>query len=162
MASTNIITFDWAAIVAQLLCGNRSYDINGAYVEFTNTGTPPIAAPPSVRDGIAYYNGLNGTSADYVRVPLVSALVSSTDPVNYPAGNQATFFAQTAAAQVQGVHGLAFGDSSIIYGAALVAIPQPDDRTQDLVLIRLYLDSTQQQTKLATSQVGLQIPLTLT
>ena len=161
---TNQVMYDWASIVGQLLAtANSAYRINGMLLEFADTAEP--VTPPSFTraDGISYYDNLDGVSADYLRIPLVAATLTSTNSALFPSGNLLTFFAQTSATLTVGVHGLAFGSSynSVVYGGALVAIVNPSDRTQDLVLSRFYFSSGDQQTKLATSQLGIEWTLEL-
>lgn len=162
----NDIMYDWASIVSrQLADGGTAYRIGGMYIEYKNVASPSDTVTPPAFDrsgGISYYNGLSGSpDIDYLRVPLIAAVRSSSDDELFPDGNRVTFFAQTQG--VVGVHGKAFSDvaNSKIYGAALVAIPDPADRTKDLVLSRLYVATNKQQVKLATSQVGSEWEITL-
>jgi len=164
--SHNDILYDWASIVSrQLADGGTAYRIGGMYIEYKNVASPndAVAAPAFDRTGgIGYYNGLAGSpDVDYLRVPLIAAVRSSSDPELFPDGNRVTFFAQTQG--VVGVHGRAFSDvvNSKVYGAALVAIPDAADRTKDLVLSRLYVPANKQQVKLATSQIGPEWEITL-
>jgi hypothetical protein len=159
----NTVLYEWAAIAAQLLtAGERQYRISGMYLEYENVASSgdTVTVPSYGREasaGIAYYNGLAGSPVrDYLRVPLVSAQVLSTNGTNYPKGNQPVFFAQTSG--VVGVHGLPFSEASNskIFGAALVAILDEADATRDLVFSRFYLSTSLQQLKLASSQIGLE------
>lgn len=159
----NTVLYEWAAIGAQLLTtGEKRYRISGMYIEYENVASSgdTVTAPVYGREpsaGIAYYNGLAGSTVrDYLRVPLVSAQVLSTSTVNYPNGNQPVFFAQTSG--VVGVHGLPFSEASNskVFGAALVAMRDETDATQDLVFSRFYLSTSLQQLKLASSQIGLE------
>ena len=58
---------------------------------------------------------------------------------------------------------VAFSDTvnSRVYGCALVAYPDFDDKSQDLVLSRFYFDSTSQIDKAAGSNIGISWPITL-
>ena len=159
----NTVLYEWAAIAAQLLTtGEKQYRISGMYIEYENVASPgdTVTMPSYGREpaaGIDYYNGLAGSPVrDYLRVPLVSAQVLSTDEVDYPKGNQPAFFAQTSG--VVGVHGLPFSEAnnSKVFGAALVAIVDEADATRDLVFSRFYLSTSLQQLKLASSQIGLE------
>ena len=159
----NAVLYEWSAIVAPLLVtGDPRYRISGMYLEFKNVASPgdTVTAPTLDRTRtLSYYNDLS-TSADrdYLRVPLTSYLLnSSQDRVN----DLLTFFAVSAGST--GVHGKPFSHThnSVIYGASLVAIPEPGDRTQDLLFSSMYLPTGAQQAKLATSQIGLKWDLTL-
>lgn len=158
--SPNLILREWGAIVGRLLLRQGlQYGISGMYVEFANSGTP-VAVPSYDREaasGVAYYNSLADDPAlDYLRVPLVSGLLNTTDAALYPNGNEPTFFAMTSG--VAGVHGKAFSDvaESRVIGAALVAMPDEADATQDLVLSRYYFPEDEQIPKLTTGQVGVE------
>jgi hypothetical protein len=159
----NDILYEWGAIVAPLLLRQGlNYGIGGMYLEFENVADPAsvVALPAVSRDasqGIGYYNGLaSSPDRDYLRVPLTVGLLDKTDPIKFPNGNVATFFAQTSG--VQGVHGKPFSDAnnSKVYGGALVAFVDKDDFTRDLVYARSYLAAGDQQVKLPTSQIGLE------
>jgi hypothetical protein len=144
---SNTVLYEWAAIAAQLLTtGEKQYRISGMYLEYENVVSAgnTVTVPSYGREssaGIDYYNGLAGSPVrDYLRVPLVSAQVLSTNETNYPKGNQPVFFAQTSG----------------VVGAALVAILDEADATRDLVFSRFYLSTSLQQLKLASSQIGLE------
>lgn len=161
----NLVMYDWATAVAQLLAGNVEYRISMMYFEFRNMDDPddPISAPSYGRDdGVSYYAGLaDSDDTDYLRVPITTAIVDAADEdlQNYPGGNRVT--AQAYTSGVTGVHGKTFSDSvnSKVFGGALVAAPDPDDSSRDLVLCRFYLNTSKQVVKLASSQVGLRWPL---
>ena len=145
----NTILYEWGAIVGGWMAtGNPAYRVGGMYVEFANAA-PPISAPSYTRaDGRAYYAGLAGDPVrDFLRVPLIAAPLSSSDLLVYPGGNVNTFYARTAGAV--GVGGLPFssGAGSTVYGAALVALVDPDDPASDLVLARHYFASGAQLVK---------------
>ncbi len=158
--SPNLILREWGAIVGRLLLRQGlQYGIAGMYVEFANSGSP-VAVPSYDREtasGVAYYNSLaDDATLDYLRVPLISGVLGATDAALYPNGNEPTFFAMTSG--VVGVHGKAFSDvaESRVIGAALVAMPDEADATQDLVLSRYYFPEDEQIPKLATGQVGIE------
>lgn len=161
----NLILREWGAIVGRLLLRQGlQYGIAGMYVEFANSGSP-VAVPSYDREaasGVAYYNSLaDDATLDYLRVPLISGVLGATDAALYPNGNEPTFFAMTSG--VVGVHGKAFSDvaESRVIGAALVAMPDEADATQDLVLSRYYFPEDEQIPKLATGQVGIEWAVTL-
>jgi hypothetical protein len=164
--SPNLVLYEWGAIAAHLFSqGLATHRISGLYMEFENVANPnnTVAIPTFDRgpnSGITYYAGLSANPIrDYQRIQLSSAIVSSTGP-NYPRGNRINFFAQSQG--VVGVFGRPFSDAnnSKVFGAALVAMVSEADLTQDLVMSRFYFDVTQQQLKLATSQVGIDWELT--
>lgn len=157
---------DYATVVSKLLSGNPEYKAAGMYFEFQNLADPEdeVSAPSyEVSDGIDYYLGLaESEDIDYIRVPLTAATVSSSDADRFPGGNVLTAFAQTSG--TVGHHGKTYSDSvnSKVFGGALVAMPDQDDSTQDLVISRFYFDAEKQQLKLSSSQIGLAWPLTQT
>jgi len=157
--SKNLVLFDAATIVAKLLQGNSDYRIAAMYLEFQNMADPddPAEIPAFDRSGgIDYFSSLSGSpSRDYLRVPLTTSQLTSTDESTYPGGNLLTFFAMSAG--TIGVHGKTFSDSenSKLCGGALVATPSVGDASQDLIMSREYLAVADQQVKLPTSQLGL-------
>lgn len=161
----NLILREWGAIVGRLLLRQGTqYGIAGMYVEFANNASP--VAPPSYGrgpgTGVDYYNTLgDDAELDYLRVQLVAGVLNVSDAELYPAGNEPTFFAMTSG--VAGVHGKPFSDAadSRVIGAALVAMPDETDATQDFVLSRFYFDEADQIPKLPTGQVGIEWAVTL-
>ncbi len=156
----NLILFDWAAIVGQLLTtGNPNFKIGGMFLEYENVGDAgdPVSIPSFDRSGgISYYDSLSlSATKDYLRVPLIAATLETTDEVSFPDGNLMVYFAQSQG--TIGVHGKTFSDTAIskVYGGALVSMPDINDATQDKVFSRFYVDVSEQQAKLATSQIGL-------
>jgi len=134
---SNLILYGAADILAQLIAGNADYKINAMYIEFENTGGPPVIPPAFDRSGgRAYYDGL-GAGKDYLRVPILVSPALSASGVAYQ-NNQATFFAVTEG--VAGVHGTTFDITSVVYGAALVAAPDIGDQSQDIVFSRVYTE----------------------
>lgn len=163
----NLVMYDWATAVTQLLAGNIEYRLSTMYFEFRNMDDPDdaVSAPSYDRgDGISYYEGLaDSDDTDYLRVPLTSAIVTvgteTGDAQNFPNGNVVTAYAQTSGAV--GVHGKTFSDAvnSKVFGGALVSAPEPGDSSQDLVISRFYLAESKQIVKLATNQIGFGWPL---
>jgi hypothetical protein len=138
---TNLVLFEGADVLAQLLSGARGFHVATMYLEFKNLALPadPITPPTFDRGGgIGYYNGLiSSTDTDFLRVPLtVSPLVESSGG-DY-AGNQVTFFGISEG--VAGFHGKPFlaGSNSAVFGAGLVASPDPSDQSLDRVYARAY------------------------
>jgi hypothetical protein len=111
------------------------------YIEFQNGGSPPTVTP--LRDeGRNYYAGLEVTGPaldrDYLRVPLLATpQLESSDEALYAANRTRWVFMTSGSA---GVSSLAFssGAGSQVYGFALVAAPDVNDRTKDLVFARFY------------------------
>ena len=65
----------------------------------------------------------------------------------------APFFVQTAGGQ--GVHGKAFGTTSKVYAASLIAAPVFSDRTKDVIFARTIFSTENQVTKEPSSQIGI-------
>ncbi len=155
----NLILREWGSIVGRLLLRQPEYAISGMYIEFANSASP-VAPPAFDREppsGITYYNDLStDPDKDYLRVQLISGVITSSDAEAYPNGNVPTFFAMTTG--LVGVHGKTFSDAadSRVIGAALVAMPDETDATRDLALSRFYFDADQQLPKLPTGQVGIE------
>lgn len=160
----NLVLFQWAKITTKLLTsGLANYRIGGMYLEFENVASPgDTVTPPAfnrTRD-INYYNNLSASATkDYLRVPMTATQVLSegeglTD-------NLIIFFARSSG--VVGVHGKAFSDAynSTIYGISLVAFPDVNDVTQDLLFSSHYFDSTEQKQKESNSQIGIEWQLVL-
>jgi hypothetical protein len=137
----NLVLFEGADVLAQLLSGARGYHVNTMYLEFKNLAAPGDAiTPPSFDrgDGIAYYNGLiSSTDIDFLRVPLTVSPLVEPSSGDY-AGNQATFFGISEG--TLGFHGKPFlpSSNSAVFGAALIAAPDPSDQSQDKVYARVY------------------------
>jgi hypothetical protein len=67
-----------------------------------------------------------------------------------------TFFAQTAGANaVYPESSRAFGTSSKVYAACLVATPDFSDRTKDVIFARTQFSGANQVTKEPSSQIGI-------
>lgn len=164
----NDFLYEWATIVGNLLLRRGlNYGIGGMYLEFENVGSPgdPVSAPGFTRDADQarpYYDNLAlSADRDYLRVPLVSGALGSSDGTKFPKGNRVSFFAQSGGEE--GVHGKPFSAAanSVVFGGALVAFVAEDDPTQDLVLSRFYAAVDRQQAKTDSAQVGLEWQVTL-
>jgi hypothetical protein len=151
----NDILYGWADVATRQMAGQPGYQIATMYFEFENVASPgdPVTVPTFDRSGgVAYYNGLSGNK-DYLRIPItLDPTITSSDLATY-VGNQITFFAITQG--TEGMHGLPFSDTvnSEVYGYALVASPEPDDQTSDIVVARAY---NPQIGKVANRQIGAQ------
>jgi hypothetical protein len=164
----NDILYSWGFIVAQQLrAANQGYHIRKMYIEFENVASPgdPAGIPVFTRDeGLEYYNNL-GPSNDFLRVDIIQTPGITiapgfesyfTDGVD---GNELGFVAQTSG--TTGVLGRTFSDTvnSTVIGGALIASPDPDDRTKDVIFNRGYFDVAEQVPKEAGSQVGITWPV---
>ena len=154
----NTILYSWSEILAELLTkGNSKYRISGMYLEFANVANPgDVVSVPTynrTRD-IDYYTGLSVSSdLDYLRVPLTATTLSSKDAL---INNVLTFFAMSSG--VVGIHGKPFSaaNNSVIYGGALVAMPEAGDASQDKIFSAMYLPLDEQQAKGPNNQIGLE------
>lgn len=158
--SPNEVMFEWAGAVGTLLTkGSINFKIGGMYLEYENVADPDDVVPTPSFDrsgGLSYYQGLSSSpTKDFLRVPLTSGLLSSSDPAKFPDGNVMRFFAMSQG--VVGTHGKAFDDvnNSKVYGAALVVFVDEADASRDIVFARAYLPSAGQQVKLPSSSIGL-------
>jgi hypothetical protein len=160
--SPNLMLFEASSIIAQLLAtGQRKYRISCMYFEFENVADPddPVSVPTfdrSSNSGVTYYNNLaSDPNRDYLRVPLISSLVTSSNPTDFPNGDTLTFFAQTSGST--GIHGKSFSytANSKIFGAALACVLDEDDPTQDLVFARKYYTAESQKLISAVGQLGI-------
>jgi hypothetical protein len=170
----NQILLSWGHAAARALgyrpqAGKPSYHIAAMYIEYENVASPstPVTVDAFGRDlDPAYYSELYASSTqDFLRVALrlePSLGVSAATVADYPDyftegqnGNQLTFFAQTAG--TTGVHGKPFSaaSNSKVYAATLVATPDPDDRTKDVIFARTTFAEENQVTKEASSQIGI-------
>lgn len=165
----NQIQLTWATIVAQQVGyrrrpGRRDYAIAGMYIEFENVASPTDAVDVPTEfdrsENLDYYTDLLSSGVrDYLRIPLTQEpLLSIAD--GYEAyfaegeGNRLTFMAITAGSE--GITGKAFssGANSKICGVALVAMPVPGDRTQDVIFARTYFPEEDQVVKEAPKQIA--------
>jgi len=167
----NQIQYGWGIAAAKLMAtGNAAYRISAMYIEFENVAvsSDPVTLPSYTRsEGQEYYEGLALVSdRDFIRASLllpaaVSVEEGYEDYVPENEGNLLTFYTQTQG--TTGYHGKTFSNAvnSKIFGAALVATPDPDDPTKDIIVARTYLSSANQVLKIAASQVGLTWGLSL-
>lgn len=155
---SNTIVYSWSEILSELLSkGNTKYRISGMYLEFANVASPgDIVSVPTydrTRD-IDYYSDLALSSdLDYLRVPLTAVTTSDSGDL---VSNVLTFFAMSSG--VVGIHGKPFSaaNNSVIYGGALVAMPEAGDASQDKIFSTMYLATDEQQAKSPNSQIGLE------
>lgn len=154
----NTVLYSWGSIVGPLLSTAESkYRISGMYLEFENLANPAdvVATPTYGREEAnSYYQSLStDPDRDFLRVPVSSALLSSTDDSLYPDKNAISFFALSSG--TTGVHGKTFSDAnnSKVFGLALVAMLDENDYTQDRILSRTYLAGSEQLIKLVSKQI---------
>jgi len=168
----NQVQYTWGPIVAKALgfrpqTDRPNYCISAIYFEFENVSTPETVVSESAsfpKDlSISYYNAF-ASDRDFLRVPLIIEPTLSTSvgyedklPVEHQ-DNQLTFFAQTSGNS--GVRGVGFGNNvdgknSKIYAAALVAAPDFNDPTKDVIFARTVFSSGHQVPKEASSQIGI-------
>jgi hypothetical protein len=167
----NQVQYTWGHIAARALgfkaqAGQPQYHIGAVYFEFENVADRDDAVVEALSFSkelnTAYYANLSG-DRDFLRVPLIVAPATSTS-IGYdallPIGqheNQLTFFAQTAgsAGQRIGFGSSIDGKNSKIFAAALVATPDQNDPTKDIVFARTVFPAEQQVPKDASSQIGI-------
>lgn len=159
-----MIMREWAkALLQSLALGKTDYRINGMYIEYENVADPDEAIDPpdfSEDDSIEYYRNL-ADPRDFLRVPLWSTpalSVASGDEalfdgegVNF---NQGEFCAYTSG--TSGFNGRDFSAAvkSKVFGIGLVVVPDWDDQTKDILVLRDYYTSDKQIVKSANRQIG--------
>ncbi len=157
-AVENDFLFEGADILGNLVAGRSEYIPNMAYIEFVNADPAP-AISVSRGDGRSYYAGLETSgpplNRDYLRVPLLFSPQTEASSDDYTANRVRWVIMSSGDA---GVGGLEFSSAaaSEVYGFALVAAPDLNDRSRDLVFARVYLDTP--LPKLATSQIQARWP----
>ena len=171
---SNQIQYTWGYVAAKALglrpeSGQANYNISAVYFEFENVisaETAVVEPQTFLRSvGLPYYDGLGAMfNRDYLRIPMVVAPQFSTSsgyasllPTEQQT-NQLTFFAQTEG--TSGINGKGFGSNvsgkiSKIYAASLVAAPDIDDPTKDIVFARTVFNTENQVLKDASSQIGI-------
>ena len=135
----NTILYSGADVLAKCLPGD--WKVGYMYLEYKNLADPsdPITPPAYDRsDGIAYYNGLSGSpDTDFLRIPITILPTYSASGADYN-NNQVSLY--TMSEGTAGFFGKLFNESvnSAVFGAALVAAPDPADQSQDVVFSRIY------------------------
>ncbi len=138
--------------------GDRSYRINTVYIEFENGGGPDSPPVYDAFDGLEYYTNLTDPR-DYLRVPITSvptvSIVEGYEEFFEAgiSGNRLRVEALTSG--TEGENGLPFvnTEDSCVFGLALVAAPQQNDPSRDVIITRGYWDAAQRQLKPPTGQV---------
>lgn len=136
----NKILYSGADVLAQVMSGHPEYAPGTMYMEFSTDPGGSVTPPTFDRgpgSGIEYYNGLEASpDRDFLRLALtVNPLVNSSDNALY-AGNQTTYFAISEG--TIGRWGKSFVNGCAVYGAAIVATPEPTDPSKDVVFSRVY------------------------
>jgi hypothetical protein len=168
----NQVQYTWGYLAAKALglrpqSDRPKYHISAIYFEYANVSTPETAVSEaqsfSKELSISFYNSFAG-DRDYLRVPIILEPAFSTSagyadklPIDQET-NQLTFFAQTSGNS--GVRGIGFGSNvngknSKIYAAALVATPDINDPTKDVIFARTVFSESNQVPKEASSQIGI-------
>jgi len=151
----NLIVYSGADVVARCLAWQELYVPRVIYFEFSNA-TPPTVSPTRADDSLSYYENLYLATGDedYLRVPIsVTPLTTSSDASKYDA-NVVTYYSLTAGTAGEG-GGVTFSEAagSKVYGAALVAAPDLNDKTKDVIMSRVYFSSSLSK---GPAQVGIQ------
>ena len=162
--SKNMILYSGADIMAKAIVGTPKMRIGGMYMEYSNE-VPAISAAPAVtRDRLpADYEALT-TPYGYSRVPLTAAPGFAPGDVEYQ-GNIVTVQAQTNGSSEAGEP--LTDNVSYVYAAALVAMPEPDDKAQDILFSAANIYEPDLVTlapvpKIANAQIGIKWDLKFT
>jgi hypothetical protein len=157
--NTRLYSWGWAA--ARMFQGDPNFHSMVIYVEFKNLADPAtVVTNPtfSRHDGLEYYDGLAGSpDTDYLRLfaptPTVAVIPGYSSYFPPGQGNMLVYKVVTGGAM--GVHGRPFSAAanSKVYGAALAAAPDVDDRTQDVLISRGYYDPSAHLVKQPSGQI---------
>ena len=149
----NTILYSGADIMAKVLSGNTDYTVNAMYLEYYN-GSPSTPTIGRDRD-TTYYEGLSAP-AGYIRVMTIAEPTFYNTATDYD-NNKVQFMAVTDGTYETGP-GIIDGTTEF-YGAALVAVPDFSDKTEDVLFsaanITDSLGSLAPITKVANAQFGL-------
>lgn len=126
-------------ILARAIAGIPRYVVNGVYLEYENTAGAPAPVSFDKTTTAADFQGLGG-SKDYIRANLTASATFGSSGSPY-GENRATFFAlalNNVGPTNQGMGGLDFSAAanSKIVSIGLVAMPDIEDETQDLLYAR--------------------------
>lgn len=158
----NETLYGGAEVLARILAGQSQYKIGAMYFEFVNTTSSSLTPPDfdqTYDSGQAYYNGLDGSGRDFIRVPIVvNPTLATSNDAGY-ANNLVKFYGQITTAT--GNFGTAFSQTanSKVVGAALVATPTTQF-ADDIVYARFYYPTI--DAKLDGHQCGLLWPVNIT
>lgn len=134
-----------------LIGGDLDMVAKGVYLEYSNNGgfSPPEVTPDRDRQ---YYEDLEGDEGYIRAIGLSNPLVANVE------GDVEAIF--TALSNGEVINGPGLTDTiSRVYAAALVAMPDPEDRTKDVVLFAGNMDEP--VVKPANAQISTRISITL-
>jgi hypothetical protein len=113
------------------------------YFEFQNLASPsdtPDYPSFDAADDVSYYLGLESSlDRDFVRVPILNTPgMTETGTATW----LSSYYAMTPSGTATGFWGKAFSAAanSVVIGGALVACPDADNQSKDIVLCRNYPD----------------------
>lgn len=163
----NNVMADYACITARLLRGDINYRLSMAYIEFQNVASPGDPADEIVfdfSDGVEYFTGLEDSpNRDYIRAPLTVSEPSIEDGMEdvFPNGNKILAYATSNG--IVGVHGKPFTEAanSVVCAVAIVATPNKDDPTQDLIYARWSAAEAAQWPKVDDKKITIEWELPL-
>ena len=138
-----MIIYNGIDLLGRLLAG-QAIEINCMYLEFKNGGLPYPVVTPDPSEGRSYYAALDTglSDRDYIRVPLTADPTVESSDVTKFLTNRVQFIALSAGYSAgRGGHPFTAAAQSVIYGVALVAAPDLDDASQDIVFSRSYAPS---------------------
>jgi hypothetical protein len=141
-------------LMAKAISGDSDSTVTGMYMQYKNSA-PSLSTIPDDRDTDYYFN-LSGDDG-FVRVStLANPQFSTTDSTKF-ANNKVEFFAVSDGSNASGA--TVIDGTSQFYSLALVAMPDADDRTQDIIFSAAHLvdgaGALAPITKYANSQIGL-------
>jgi len=138
----NTIQFGAADVFGRLLCGDTRVLPTGMYLEFTNDIDSWVKPTDFGRSGYDYFHTMSDDT-DIIRVPLLltPGYEASSDAYE---SNKVTLVAQSSG--IDGVLGqnsvLPFTRAlSTVVGGGVIAMPDADDWSEDIVITRGYVDS---------------------
>lgn len=122
---------------------------------YTTAGSVPNFANPKT-----YYSSLNN-KLDYLRVPAIRQPTTSSSVVGSTYSTSSVFVAQSLPPYTPIRGSQAFTTGVVCYGAALVVVPDENDRTKDLIVARAYFTGgSEYLVKTASSEVFVSFPFT--
>ena len=140
--SANTVQYGAADVLGRLLSGDTRVVPAGMYLEYTNNLGAWVQPTNFGREGFTYFHSMAGTT-DVIRVPLLQTPGYDASSATY-VSNRTTFIAQSGGTDgVAGKNGVInfTRSTSYIVGGGLIAMPDADDWSQDLVLTRGYVSS---------------------
>lgn len=146
----NDVMYTGANLLARSLVGQTGMFVRGMYMKYNNDESLPGAISRDLAP--SDFESLSSPWG-YARVPLTASpgfKDGSSDYDVYPSGNVVTVQAQTDGTYEAGV---TFDDSCWVASAALVAMPDPDDKTKDIIFSAANSDAL--IPKIANAQVGI-------